>query len=575
MIQPGSSHLEQTFSAQNQNRKWIYSIYAIALAGSLSLVFRFQLKKQSAKSKEKFAEGAKELKQKRRELEQEREITKELQATDQMKNQFLINTSHELRTPLNGIIGLTQSLIDEKKGTLPQAVKQDLKLVTNSGKRLFLLINDIMDLVQLEQKNVRLEKKPLNLREIVEICIKTQIPVFMEKKLEWRNSIPEDITVFADPDRLQQIIQNLLGNALKFTFEGMIHLSAVKKGEFAEIVVRDTGIGIIEENLSQLFDHFIQKKRSCDDDGFGLGIQITKSLVEKHGGSIWAESKVNSGSSFYFTLPLSDQQTTSIDNTVPAVSIQNDEEESSTSAGMTNESSHKILIVDDDPVSLKALINQLDIGEFSLQKATDGIEALDAIEREKPDLVLMDIMMDKMSGIEACKMIRKQYSKLELPIIFQTCKDTDIDLKKALEAGGNDYITKPFSGVEVISRIHNHLSLSNESRQLPQPIVEIISKMNNIVYITSSHDYACLYGYENQKSMGEYYITLKKVSDYLGEQFIKVNRSTLVKMSEIQSVRMKNRKILITFKRGFSEEFECTLTKGNIKTFKQNFPHLI
>lgn len=510
---------------------------------------------------------------------------KDLKVLNSLKDDFLANTSHELRTPLNGIIGLSQSLIEEKKGKLPQLVVQDLKLIINSGKRLFLLINDILDIVRLEHKDLRIEKKSLNLYEVVDSCVKIQDPWFQEKGLQWKNLIPRDIAVQADPDRLQQIVQNLLSNALKFTFDGEISISVTKKEKFAEISVQDSGIGISKKNQKRIFDRFEREKRERHGGGIGLGLSIVRSLVEKHGGTIAVESKIDHGSRFHFTLPLSDQPVEPMVQSIPVASIHASRPAVSALSwqkrGMPpvspspDRSGYKVLIVDDDPINLTSLINQLNIGEFFLQKASNGKEALKLIQQDKPDIILMDIMMDQLSGIEACRQIRKKYGKLELPIIFQTCRDRDIDLKEALEAGGNDYITKPFSSVEIISRIHNHLKIAKESQQIPKPILKIISQINEIVYIRSSHDYACLYGYDNRNSLGEHYITLEKIIDYLGEQLIRVNRSTLVKASEIKSLRSGNRKTFIQFKGIFATDFECNLTKGNRSVFKEKFPNLL
>lgn len=510
----------------------------------------------------------------------------ELKRLNDLKDDFLANTSHELRTPLNGIIGLTQSLIEEKKGKLSLPIVQDLRLIINSGKRLFLLINDILDIVRMEHSDLRIDKKSLNLHEIVENCAKIEAPWFQEKNIHWNNRVSPNIAVYADPDRLQQIILNLLSNALKFTFKGEISLSAIEKEKFVEIAVRDSGIGINKESQQRIFERFEKEKREINGGGVGLGLSITKSLVEKHGGTIWVESRVNQGSSFYFTLPVSYHPVEPVESSVSVASIHPDHsvtielsrENGERSDSINNDSDrimYKVLLVDDDPVNLASLINQLDVAEFSLQKASDGSEALDAIQENKPDIVLMDIMMGQLSGIDVCKRIRKKYGKLELPIIFQTCRDRDVDLKEALEAGGNDYITKPFSGVEIASRIHNHLNIAKESQQIPKPILEIIPKIDDVVYIQSSHDYACLYGYDNLQSIGEHYITLEKVLSYLGGQLIKINRSMLVKAVEVDSLHFVERKVLIRFKKGFTVDVECKLTQSNRKAFKERFPNLL
>ena len=263
---------------------WALSLYVLA---STALVFAY-------------------LRAQRNKLERERRIVQKLTEIDNLKDEFLANTSHELRTPLNGIIGLAESLIDGATGSLPDETRHNLSMIVFSGKRLASLVNDILDFSRLRNKEIQLDRRAVSLRACAQMVLTLSRPLVQDKKLELIDAIPNDIPlVEADENRLSQILHNLIGNAIKFTDAGRIEVTAITSGGFVEVRVRDTGQGIPHEHQERIFGSFEQGKASLSRSygGTGLGLAVSKRLVELHGGRIGVESVPGEGSIFFFTLP--------------------------------------------------------------------------------------------------------------------------------------------------------------------------------------------------------------------------------------------------------------------------------
>jgi len=275
----------------------------------------------------------------------------------------------------------------------------------------------------------------------------------------------------ADKNRLQQILFNLVENAVKFTETGTITISANLKDDMLHIRVADTGIGIPDEKFEIIFESFEQVEGSTARPygGTGLGLAITKKLVELHGGKIWVESTVGKGSTFTFTLPISQEMVIekpgieSSPGEIPVFETSKSiEEQHETGIPQDIQPScdFHILVVDDDPVNRQVIRNFLAMQKCSVTEASSGAEALKILQDKNPfDLILLDIMMPRMSGYEVCRKIRERYPVNELPIIFITAKNQDEDLVTAFNEGGNDFIAKPVSRVELLARIQTHLKL--------------------------------------------------------------------------------------------------------------------
>ncbi|WP_051056139.1 ATP-binding protein [Cylindrospermum stagnale] len=411
-----------------------------------------------------------------------------LQATDKLKDEFLANTSHELRTPLNGIIGIAESLIDGVTGKLPASTISNLAMIASSGRRLATLVNDILDFSKLRHQTIELQLKPVAVREIVEVVLTLNRLLIDKKHLQLVNAIPDDLPlVSADENRLQQILYNLIGNAIKFTDSGSVQVSAQLissevDGEESQIAITisDTGIGIPSEKVDRIFESFEQADGSTARiyGGTGLGLAISKKLVELHGGEIRVESVIDQGSRFTFTLPVSQISEVSSQGVLVSSryqfspvhdSLVSEAEAIAPNAApdaiaknrqpATNNPEWSILIVDDEPVNRQVLVNHLSLYNYEITEAASGIEALAILEGGlKPDLILLDVMMPRMTGYDVTRQIRQTWQASELPIVLLTARNQVSDLVVGFEAGANDYLTKPISKDELLARIKVHCS---------------------------------------------------------------------------------------------------------------------
>lgn len=413
----------------------------------------------------------------RQKVEQERALVRRLQQVDKIKDEFLANTSHELLTPLNGIIGLAESLLDATDQGVSDPARRSLELIVASGKRLATLVKDILDFSALRNQGLSLHPQPLNLRLLVDLVLPLLQPLVASKRLRLINEVPEDLpAVLADEGRLMQILNNLIDNAVKFTERGVVRVSACRQGDNIEIQVADTGIGIADEHLSEIFEAFHQVENTNERrfGGSGLGLSITRQLVELQGGQIWVSSEVNRGSRFYFTLPLSLDKPQNTDSRAPeSVRMEAGTElAAEPKAPHTGYGEAHVLVVDDDPVNRKVLHNYLVRRGYQVSEVESGEDALTFIAQHPVDLILLDIMMPKLSGYDTCKRLRETYPAHELPIIFLTALNQMEDIVTGFDTGANDYLTKPIAKEELLARVSLHLQLLGANRDLDQKVAE-------------------------------------------------------------------------------------------------------
>jgi len=458
---------------------WAYTAYGLIILG---IIYTYNRSYQ------------KRLIRKQNELEKERLLNEKLNKADKLKDEFLANTSHELRTPLTGIIGITESLQDGVAGKPSEEMKSNLSLIISSAKRLSSLVNSILDFSKLKTHELELALKPIDLRTVTDVVFQISQPLIKGKPVTLVNDIDPTISlVEADEERIYQIMHNLTGNAIKFTSEGTIQVSAVEKQDVVQVCVKDTGIGIPEDKIEDIFKSFEQVDASItrEHGGTGLGLTITKQLVELHGGNIWIESEIDQGTRVYFSLPKSadvkstirDQQVLS--KVVESGGVDVQEEKRNVEEKIRPiDSRFNILIVDDEPINQQVLSNHLSRDNFRILQAMNGQEALERLDREKLDLVLLDIMMPKMSGYEVCREIRKRYLPSELPVIMITAKNQIMDLVEGLASGANDYLAKPFSKDELLARLKTHLNLYNINaaylRFIPKEFIRALGHENII-----------------------------------------------------------------------------------------------
>lgn len=413
------------------------------------------------------------------------ELSLKLISLDKLKDEFLSNTSHELRTPLNGIIGLAQSMIDGVSGSLNETQILNLSMIITSGKRLNSLISDILDFSRLKNSDIILQKKPVDIKSVVEIVHYILNPLYAEKPVIIKNTISNNLPlVYGDENRLQQIMYNLIGNALKFTEKGTVEISAVERNNFIEISITDTGIGISDEILPHIFNSFEQGDSSISRryGGTGLGLSISKNLILLHGGDISVTSKLGEGSTFIVKLPVykgfisklpvnKSSVTSSLTEKTLNFNIFEEKKTAKSqnfylnSEKKQDKNSFKILIVDDEPINVQVISNILKLEGYIIDTASNGLDALSKIKgTEKPDLILLDLMLPKMSGFEVCSKIREIFSLHELPVLMVTSKNSTADILAAFNVGANDYISKPFENSELKARIKTLLELKSKVR---------------------------------------------------------------------------------------------------------------
>lgn len=445
----------------------------IAIATILFFLFLFNRYKYRQRVRQEALEKKRLLEVERQKTEHEKQRVEELEKIDKLKDEFLANTSHELRTPLNGIIGLSESLKDGAAGKLSPKVIENLSMISNSGKRLTHLVNDILDFSKLKNKDLDLSIQPVDIYATVSVVLKLSEPFIRNSDLKLINAVSKDVAlVDADENRLQQIFYNLIGNAIKFTEKGHIEIAAEAKDNLLLISVTDTGIGIPESKFEDIFKSFEQADGSTQREfgGTGLGLSVSKQLVELHGGTIGVRSVVGQGSKFTFSLPLStrsrekiDIDSADLDENVQQVDKNfEDQVEAISSHEGLQKAPTNILIVDDELINRRVLENHLTVAGYGVTEVAGGKEALALIDKGVQfDLVLLDVMMPNMSGYEVCQTIRKKISNSELPIVLLTAKNRVSDLVAGFNVGANDYLTKPFSKNELLSRIKAHLNLKN------------------------------------------------------------------------------------------------------------------
>ena len=416
-------------------------------------------------------------------LEQRNERLLEL---DRLKDEFLAATSHELRTPLNGIIGLAE-VLHAKEG-LDEKSRNTLSMIVSSGVRLNALVRDILDFVRIRNRDITLAVVPTDLRAACDTVIELMRPIAAGKRLALENRVPAGLPlVAADENRLQQVLYNLVGNAMKFTLFGSVSVTAREmtgaRGEgLVELSVIDTGIGIPDGDRERIFEMFEQAAGGIEREhgGAGLGLAIAKRIVELHGGIIGVESKPGAGSRFHFTLPIA----APTDAVRPAgrgtavVSPQELEHAGASTPPRPNPAEQSrvaaaghILVVDDDLVNCEVARGFLEQGGFTVSIATRADEAMDRIfvpmERDgaRFDLIVLDVMMPHISGLTVCSHIRARYAPFELPILIFTALGSVGDLVRAFDSGANDYLVKPVRRDELLARSRTLIALKREVQE--------------------------------------------------------------------------------------------------------------
>jgi signal transduction histidine kinase/CheY-like chemotaxis protein len=384
-----------------------------------------------------------------RALEQERKRAEALAELDQAKSQFLANMSHELRTPLNGILGYAQIL--KKAKTLSDHQKNGLGIIHQCGEHLLNLINDVLDISKIEARKMELYPKNIHFPEflegIAEICRIRAEQKGIELIYETLTPIPK--AVRADEKRLRQVLINLLGNAVKFTEKGIITFKVGYQQEKFRFQVEDTGIGIASEELEEIFLPFQQAgEKSRETEGTGLGLTITRQLVELMGASLKVKSTLGKGSIFWFDLDLQevDKWDDFADNWEHNI------------IGFKGEK-RKVLVVDDKWANRSVLVNLLEPLGFEVVEAINGLDGFNKASEFKPDIIFMDLVMPVMDGFEATRRLRASSDLADVVVIAISASVFDFNQQQSQEVGCDGFLPKPFREADLLEKLRAHLGL--------------------------------------------------------------------------------------------------------------------
>jgi signal transduction histidine kinase len=400
------------------------------------------------------------------------DMSVKLQEQDKAKDIFLTNTSHEFRTPLNGIIHMTQAVLEEPAGSMTPQQQEKLSLVVAIAQRLSILVTDILDFEKIKTNDISLNIKPIELHTAVDSVVEVFRHINKNSQVNLTNRVPIEMRpVMADENRLRQVLYNLIGNALKFTSNGEISVSAKVDDGSIVISVKDSGLGIPSGKQEEIFQSFeqVSAERAEKYGGTGLGLAITRQLVERMNGKVWvAWSEIGQGTEIAFCLPTGapvqgSGLETGIQTNYELLPVMQPE----ILPQVLKEGAFTLLAVDDDLINLQVMVNIFEKNNYSILSATTGIAALKAIkENSNVDVVLLDVMMRDMTGYEVCRQLRQQYSLFELPILLITARSLPDDVKAGFAAGANDFVVKPFNADELRARVATQLALKKAARDV-------------------------------------------------------------------------------------------------------------
>lgn len=373
-----------------------------------------------------------------RRLDEELVAAKEAaEAASEAKSAFLAAMSHEIRTPMHTVLGYTDMLRDSQ---LDEEQRECVEIIATSGNSLLRLIDDILDFSKVEAGKMVLERMPFDLQRIAHEVARMMQPQASQKGLTVEvERVGEDgVQALADPQRAHQVLVNLAGNAVKFTTSGRVTIALSQQDDRVRCAVRDTGIGIPQDQLPRLFDDFVQVDSSARRKfgGTGLGLAISRQLIEAMGGSIGVESEPGVGSTFWFELP-----------TTSARIEAEDEAPVEQQQLLDAQAGRRVLVVEDNRLNLRLAVRVLETFGLEVATATDGQSAVEMVQSQSFDLVLMDCLMPGMDGFEATRRIRSEEEGTErhLPIVALTANALPEDREACLAAGMDDFVSKPFT----------------------------------------------------------------------------------------------------------------------------------
>lgn len=384
-----------------------------------------------------------------RKLKEYEEKAQKAENASKMKSLFLANMSHEIRTPLNAIEGFSRVIVETDS---PEDRMKFFEIIESNNNRLQSLVNEILDLSRVESGEIVMKKASTDLNELctgIKNLFKFRCPDSV--KLEWNKPLMT-VTLNTDANRLTQVFSNLISNALKHTPSGSITYGykILNEGQQIEFFVKDTGSGIAQEDLEHIFETYVSRDAENNKNGYGLGLPLCKIIVEKLGGTISVQSELGKGSTFTFVMPFEGtiggvNQTTTTTTNVRTIRI----------SGRPDDLNVKTILVAEDEDSNYELVKIVLQKRYKLLRAHNGIEAVTINEDEKPDLILMDIRMPEMNGLDATRIIKEVSSST--PVIALSAYAFEENIREARAAGCDEFMAKPFKVENLIEVVRKYL----------------------------------------------------------------------------------------------------------------------
>ena len=375
---------------------------------------------------------------------------KEAERANRMKSLFLANMSHEIRTPLNAIEGFSRVMCETES---QEERMKYMEIIESNNSRLLTLINEILDLSRVEAGEVSIKK---SLTDLNELCI-TLNNTFKFRCPDTVNMVWEEpnmtVMLNTDGNRISQVFSNLISNALKHTTQGSISYGyrLINDGQDVEFYVSDTGSGIDPQDIDNIFKTYVSKDADFIQNGFGLGLPLSKIIVEKLGGTISVSSKLGQGSTFRFTIPFDG----SVGGLAKNSRITTNSRTIRVSTHGNLQDAPLILVAEDEDNNYE-LVKVVLSKRYRLLRAHNGIEAVTFCEDEHPDLILMDIRMPEMDGLDATRIIKEVNP--DVPIIALSAYAFEENIREAQAAGCNGFLSKPFRVEDLLDKIHNYLT---------------------------------------------------------------------------------------------------------------------
>jgi signal transduction histidine kinase/ligand-binding sensor domain-containing protein/DNA-binding response OmpR family regulator len=549
---------------------WAYILYGIVITLAGFSIRGYDLKRQRLKHQ----------------LELEHEHAEKLNEVDEMKSRFFANISHEFRTPLTLILGPVKDIIDKSKDT---EIKRSAGLIKRNAGKLLGLVNQLLDLSKLEAGRMKLETREENIIPLLKGLVLSFSSFAERKKITLKfNTIEDDVRVYLDRDKIEKIINNLLSNAFKFTTdEGRIDVTVEKQIKEVEIRISDNGIGIPKEDIDKIFDRFYQVDGSHtrEQEGTGIGLALTKELVELHKGKIEVESEAGNGTTFIVTIPLGKdylkpeeiieekvegEMRLPIGDTELADEITSRKETTDIDV-LLDSDKPLLLVVEDNTDVRKYIISHLE-DNYRIQEAIDGEDGLQQAFNHIPDLIISDVMMPKMDGFEMCNKLKSDERTSHIPIIMLTAKATSQDKISGYELGADDYIMKPFEAAELKARIKNLIEIRRKLQEkfrsndytVPAELSSIdeqfIKRVLNVIneHISEEEFSIDELGKEVAMSRQHLYRKLKAISDKTPSLFIR-------------SVKLAKAKKLIKERKGTISEISFSVGFNSPAYFNRCF----